>query len=195
MKKLLLSLVILLLVILSASALTDPYKVQRIYGFIDDITYLLVNPFIYENTTYGQYRGIDLDYSDASNGFRYLIMPTETALTSPGLQIGTFSMLATFMTRTRSANLRVTHTKLLHDADPSVMVDYELGVMYSISNGEGISNPPASMCLSTGSIVIPITSAISTVMDGNIYFRLTKNQNVTQAGQYSSTVTFYLEVQ
>ena len=185
----------MLMFLFSVSALIDPYKVQTIYGYIDDITYLKVDPFKYANTTFGNYIGIDLDYNDASNGFRYQIMPTDTPLTSAGLQIGTFSMLATFTSGNKTANLIVTHTKLIHDENSEIMVDYELGLMYSISNGSGISNPPASMCLSTGRIVVPITSAISTVMDGNIYFRLTKGQNVTQTGQYSSTVTFNLEVQ
>lgn len=194
MKKILV-LLSMMLFLFSASALIDPYKVQTIYGYIDDITYLRVDPFKYANTTFGNYIGIDLDYNDASNGFRYQIMPTDTQLTSPGLQIGTFSMLVTFVSGSRTANLVVTHTKLKHDENDAVLVDYELGIMYSISNGTGISSPPASMCLSTGSIVVPITSAISTVMDGNIYFRLTKGQNVTQTGQYSSTVTFSLEVQ
>ena len=170
------------------------YKTQRVFGYIDDIIYLSVSPYKYANTTMGNYTGIDLDYNDENNGFRYLIQPSQN---SPGLQVGSFSILATFAISRKTATLTVTHSKLtLVGSNPAVAVDYELGIKYAISDGTGISNPEPSFCLSTSSIVLHITSQISTVMDGSIYFRLASgNDNkITEEGQYASTVTFFLEV-
>ena len=176
---------------LPLAALGHRQSSQRIFGYIDDIMFLSVSTYKYADTTMGNYVGINLDYEDENNGFRYLIRPSQE---SPGLQIGSFSMLTTFAVTQRQARLTVSHTKLILDTNPSVSVDYELGIMYSISDGSSISNPEPSFCLSTGSIVLPINSRISTVMDGSIYFRLATGNEVTEAGQYTSTVTFNLEV-
>ena len=192
MKKILIALFILL-TLLPVAALDHRKTSQRIFGYIDDIMYLSVSTYKYADTTMGSYRGINLDYTDKNNGFRYLISPQTN---SPGLQIGSFSMLATFAVTQRSARLRVTHTKLVLETDSSVSVDYELGLMYSISNGSSITSPDPAFCLSDGSITLNINSAISTVMDGSIYFRLANGDanKVTEVGQYASTVTFILEV-
>ena len=111
--------------------------------------------------------------------------------------MGSFSILATFAISKKTATLTVSHDKLtLVGSNPAVSVDYSLGIKYAISDGTGITNPDPSFCLSTGSIVLHITSLTSTVMDGSIYFRLASgNANkITEEGQYSSTVTFTLEV-
>ena len=193
MKKIVLIAFFILIALLPAAALDHRQSSQRIFGYIDDIMYLSVSSYRYADTTMGNYVGINLDSEDQNNGFRYLISPAHE---SPGLQIGSFSMLTTFAVQQRAARLTVSHTKLVLDSDPSVSVDYELGILYSISDGSKITSPDPAFCLSTSSITLDITSKISTVMDGSIYFRLaTGNENkVTEAGQYSSTVTFNLEV-
>ena len=193
MKKIVLIAFFILITLLPVAALDHRQSSQRIFGYIDDIMYLSVSTYRYADTAMGNYVGINLDSEDENNGFRYLISPAHE---SPGLQIGSFSMLTTFAVQQRAARLTVSHTKLVLDSNPSVSVDYELGILYSISDGSKITSPDPAFCLSTGSIVLNISSTISTVMDGSIYFRLaTGNENkVSQAGQYSSTVTFNLEV-
>lgn len=189
----------------SAFAVEDTYRSQKIFGYIDDLTYLYVSPFKYAGSQYQNFYGIDLDYNDESNGFRYQIMPSAQTR-QPGLQIGTFSLLATFMKTARSANLVVSHTKLINETDSSAMLEYDLAIMYSFSDGAGIYNPGTTKngspyyCYSTGTISVPMTSSssqsIATIMDGNIYFRLVDAvSSSTTPGQYSSTVTFSLVVQ
>ena len=188
MKKTIL-LLLLLLTAFSVFGLFDPYSVQKISGYIDDMTYLYVSPYQYESTTYGQFYGIDLDYNDASNGFRYQIKPSSD--NEPGLQIGTFTLLATFVNSSKTANLKVTHEKLIH-SNGNDKLEYELAILYTISDGTSISNPDPKIGTSTQTITVPISSSIASVLDGNIYFRL--KEAPTVEGQYTSRVRFYLEV-
>ncbi len=185
----------------------DPYKTQTISGFVDDISYLYVSPFRYEGIVSNGYEGINLDYTDTTNDERYLIQPTDIALSSPGLQIGTFSILSTFIENTSltSVKLVISHTKLIHSSNTTDAgkLDYELGVMYSLSNGSTIGSATAHMCYSTDSslsgaksIEINLwnaTTRMASIQDGNIYFRLAKDVTPTIAGQYTSVVTFALE--
>ncbi|MBO4718128.1 MAG: hypothetical protein J5599_09545 [Spirochaetales bacterium] len=194
MKKFLLVLITIVTFLLPLSATYDPYATQQVSGFIDDVTYLYISPFKYENVQYQQYYGIDLDYSNTSNGHRFLIMPTDTQLTTPGLQIGTFKILATFVTSRRQANLVVTHGKLIHTVDSSVQLDYELAVQYAISDGESITRPAPTIGLSNTEMRISIATPIASVLEGNVYFRLANGVAATVAGQYTSSVTFTLEV-
>lgn len=194
MKKLLLVLVSIVTFLLPVAATYDPYATQQVSGFIDDVTYLYVSPYKYADVQYQQYYGIDLDYSNTSNGHRFLIMPTETPLTTPGLQIGTFKILATFVTSRKQANLVVTHEELIHTEDPSVKLDYELAVQYAISDGESITRPAPTIGLSNTEMRISVATPIASVLEGNIYFRLATGVAATVAGQYTSSVTFTLEV-
>ena len=195
MKRLLLFLITIVTFLLPVSAITDPYATQQISGFIDDVTYLYVSPYKYADVQYQEYYGIDLDYSNTSNGHRFLIMPTNTPLETPGLQIGTFKILATFVTSRRHATLVVSHEKLIHTVDSSVQLDYELAVQYAISDGESITRPPATMCLSNTEMRIQVATPIASVLEGNIYFRLASGVAATRSGQYTSSVTFILEVE
>ena len=178
MKKILFFLIAIVTFLLPVSALYDPYATQQLSGFIDDVTYLYVSPYKYENVQYQNYYGIDLDYSNTSNGHRFLIMPTENALTTR-----------------RQATLVVRHEELIHTVDPSVKLDYELGVQYAISDGESITRPPATMCVSNTDMRIQVATPIASVLEGNIYFRLASGVSATRSGQYASSVTFILEVQ
>lgn len=190
----------------SAYAETDPFKVQTISGYIDDITYLYVSPFNFGTTVSNGYAGINLDYSDTSNDNPFknqvnLIKPISGNVL--GLQIGSFTVLTTYKSTAIAAiNLVITHTKLLHTTDTSAKLDYELGVLYSVSNGiVDPQNPPAEVrevCLSTetspdNKIVISLLQGtkIAAIQNGYIYFRLKDTATVT--GQYESVVTFSLE--
>ncbi len=195
MKRFLLILITIVTFLLPVSAIYDPYTTQQVSGFIDDVTYLYVSPYKYADVQYQNYYGIDLDYNNTSNGHRFLIMPTANPLTTPGLQIGTFKILATFVTSRRQATLVVRHGELIHTMDSSVKLDYELGVQYAISDGESITRPPATMCVSNTDMRIQVATPIASVLEGNIYFRLASGVSATRAGQYTSSVTFILEVQ
>ena len=195
MKRFLLILITIVTFLLPVSAIYDPYTTQQVSGFIDDVTYLYVSPYKYADVQYQNYYGIDLDYNNTSNGHRFLIMPTENPLVTPGLQIGTFKILATFVTSKRQATLVVRHGELIHTMDSSVKLDYELGVQYAISDGESITRPPATMCVSNTDMRIQVATPIASVLEGNIYFRLASGVSATRAGQYTSSVTFILEVQ
>ena len=195
MKKILLFLITIVTFLLPVSATYDPYATQQLSGFIDDVTYLYVSPYRYANVQYQDYYGIDLDYNNTSNGHRFLTMPTDTPLTTPGLQIGTFKILATFVTSQKQGYLVVSHDELVLTTDASVRLDYELGLQYSVSDGETVSRPPASMCLSNTDMRIALATPIASVLEGNIYIRLANGTNLTRSGQYLSTVTFTLEVQ
>ena len=202
-------LIILLLIVFSMCSLfaslnpTDPYRVQTISGFIDDILYLNVSPFLYDGIVQNGYAGINLDSSDSSNDFRYLIKPT-TALSSPGLVIANFSVLVTYKHLELSTlKLVVTHTKLIHTNDNSVKLDYELAVMYTLNDGSTTQNNAnqnvSKFCYSedatsNNSIEINLkqTSGVSSIQNGNIYFRLKNNETPTVTGQYYSTIKFSL---
>ena len=82
MKKLIL-LAVMISILFSVFAVEDSCKTQVISGYIDDLTYLYVSPYKYASSRFDSYYGIDLDYNDESNGFRYLIMPTDSR--QPGL--------------------------------------------------------------------------------------------------------------
>lgn len=177
---------------------------QKISGYIDDITFLSISNFAYDNINEG--KGINLNYTDESNTVnRYLITPTSEILTLPGLPIGTFSLIATFTENQSGGRLTITHDKLVNSSDPSVEYDYELGIKYSLNNGNTILDVPAKMCLSRNSTItsisgqksvvinLPGENGIVSIQDAGIYFRLTKDSIVSVTGQYFSTVTFNLE--
>ncbi len=184
----------------------DPYRTQTISGFIDDISYLYVSPFLYEGIVSNGYDGINLDPNDTENEFRYLIRPSGTALSSPGLVIGNFSMLVTYKETTiTSLTLYVTHGKLIHTNDVNTTLDYELAVLYSLSNGTTIADPQQKICYSADSsdlaslsrdkkieINLLQSSKVSSIQDGNIYFRLRSGNLPSVTGQYTSIITFSL---
>ena len=198
---------VLLLLIFSLfsvfSATIDPFKMQTISGFIDDISYLYVGPFRYEAIGPIGYSGINLDYSnDNTNTDRYQVMPSATSLTTPGVQIGTFSALATYTQSPtiQGVKLTITHAKLSHTTAENTTLEYELAVVYRIGNGTDPGDEETKICLSTESasnnkieIVLAKPTKIAAIQNGYIYFRLAKNQTPTVTGQYSSVVTFTME--
>lgn len=151
-----------------------------------------------ENNHTQHYKGLNLDIADTNNANQYLITPSATH--ELGLLIGTFNVETT----NNSYVLLIYHTQLSSGANN---VDYELGVSYSISG----DNRVTSYCLANDSanplsnssqliqnhkmIGISLNSLNRVVLinNGGVYFRLA--QQVTQEGQYSSTITFYLGTQ
>ena len=205
-------LIVLLLIVFSMCSLfavqnsTDPYRMQTISGFIDDILYLNVSPFLYDGIVQNGYAGINLDHNDSANDFRYLIQPTpSTPLQYPGLVIGTFSVLVTYKNINLSTlKLIVTHNKLVHSNDNSVKLDYELAVMYTLNDGSGNQNSAyvdiAAFCYSEDAstndkieINLKQGSGVSSIQNANIYFRLKDGDTPTVTGQYYSTIKFSLE--
>ena len=186
-------------------ATSDPYKVQNISGYIDDIAYLYVSPFRYDGIVATGYDGIDLDVSDSSSNTANIlnqIKPSTNALSEPGLQIGSFSVLATYTQSTtlQSVKLIITHTKLIHTTDPTKTLEYELAVLYAIGNGTSTGGETRRYCYSTeassnNEIVINLwqTTKISAIQNGYIYFRRADSTTPPAVGQYQSAVTFSLE--
>lgn len=208
MKKLIILLIIFLLFSINAlfAATIDPYRVQTISGFIDNILYLYVSPFLYEGIVSNGYAGVNLDHQDTNNDIRYLIAPTNRALSEPGLVIGQFSVLATYKDISLSAlNLVITHTKLVHTNDSSIKLDYELAVLYTLNDGSSTQNSNyidiKRYCYSedsdssTKSITIDLkqSSDVTSIQNANIYFRLKNGDTPSVTGQYVSTIKFSLE--
>ena len=203
MKRGLLLLLFLLVSVVSAFCATiDPYRVQTISGYIDDIAYLYVSPFRYDGIVATGFAGINLDVSDTTNEHRNQIQSTQTALSTPGVQIGSFSVLATYTQSAtiQSVKLTITHTKLIHTTDPNATLEYELAVLYAIGNGTTTGNETRQYCYSTSAqsnnkieISLAQSTKIAAIQNGYIYFRLAQNQTPSVAGQYESTVTFAME--
>ena len=158
----------------------------------------------------GQYYGINLDYTDDSNPYRFLIAPTTTALSTPGLEIGTLSAFLT-LSQGHSAVLTVVHDRLRNsNSDYSnVTVDYELSLVYSINMGSGEDAISGSrFCLGLDHLTTPLSqidsnrkmivdipyASVISIHDAGIYFRMNKDSSVFVPGQYSSSVVFELSV-
>lgn len=183
-------------------ATIDPFKVQTISGFIDDIAYLYVSPFRYDSIGVVGYAGINLDYNDTSNTNRALIKPSSTAFSAPGVQMGTFSALATYTNSSTitGAKLTITHTKLIHTTASNTTLEYELAVLYRIGNGTTVGNENTQYCLSTEAasnnkieITLSQSTKIASIQGGYLYFRLANGVTPTVTGQYESVVTFMME--
>lgn len=191
---------------------TDPFKVQTISGFIDDICYLYVSPFTFDYVGTVGYTGINLDPNDNTSTYGNLVNPPSSALSSSlsedqvlprlGVQMGTFSVLATYTqsTTVHGVKLTITHSKLVHTTDSSAKLEYELGVLYAISNGTTTGSNIPKICLSTEAssnnkieIELAQESKIVAIQNAYLYFRLAYGETATVTGQYESIVTFSLE--
>lgn len=205
MKRIVLALILLLSVSFVLCAISDPYKVQNISGYIDDIAYLYVSPFRYDGIVAEGYDGINLDVTNNGGNTADIlnqIKPSTTALSQPGLQIGSFSVLATYTQSTTlsSVKLVITHTKLIHTTDPTKTLEYELAVLYAVGNGTTTGSETRQYCYSSeassnNKIEINLwqTTKISAIQNGYIYFRRADSTTPPAVGQYQSAVTFLLE--
>lgn len=202
MKRILVSLFLIVSMATLFSATIDPFKVQTISGFIDDIAYLYVSPFRYDSIGAVGYAGINLDYNDTSNTDRALIKPSSTAFSAPGVQMGTFSALATYTNSSTitGAKLTITHTKLIHTTASNTTLEYELAVLYRMGNGTTVGDEITQYCLSTEAasnnkieITLAQSTKIAAIQNGYLYFRLANGESPSVTGQYESVVTFMME--
>lgn len=207
---------------------------QKIAGYIldneedytDDYTYLYVQDFI-DPLGSGQsengYHGINLDYNDEEDTltyssaagtnliYKYMITPTASRLQELGLKISSFTVYVTYaQNQANGARLIITHTPLYWRSpggtiDTSIAVDYELGVLYAIDDGNHVSEYSKQICLSSDSnltqyeverrilIQLPNTAGKASVQDAGLFFRMTSGAFPTEHGQYVGDVTFSLE--
>lgn len=202
MKRIIIALFLIVSLFSVFGATIDPFKVQTISGFIDDIAYLYVSPFRYDSIGAVGYAGINLDYNDTSNNDRALIKPSATAFSSPGVQMGSFSALVTYTNSSTvtGAKLTITHTKLIHTTESSTTLEYELAVLYRLGNGTTVGNENTQYCLSTEAasnnkieITLAQSTKIASLQGGYLYFRLANGQAPSVTGQYESVVTFMME--
>lgn len=164
---------------------------QPIAGFIKSADFCILeisNYFddnIIKDTKIGNtyYKGINLDTGDTNtSNDKYLIMPSETLVM--GKRIGAFNLKAS----KHAYTLKITHDKLLKK-NGTTNYDYQLGVRLSI-NGSIFENA----CSSTQTLTLDFSgygNGVLLVEDAGIYFRLI--DTVSEAGQYTSTVTFIVE--
>ena len=164
---------------------------QPIAGFIKSADFCVLeisNYFddnIIKDTKIGNvyYRGINLDTGDSNtSNDKYLIVPSPANLIM-GKRIGAFNMKASH----HGYTLKITHEKLVKQNGASY--DYQLGVSLTI-DGQTIENA----CSSTQTLTIDFSgfgNGVLLVEDAGVYFRLI--DTVSEAGQYSSTVTFIVE--
>ena len=202
MKRILVSLFLIVSMATLFGATIDPFKIQTISGFIDDITYLYVSPFRYDSIGAVGYAGINLDYNDSSNRDSALIKPSTTALSAPGVQMGSFSALATYTNSSTvtGAKLTITHTKLIHTTESNTTLEYELAVLYRLGNGTTVGDEIKQYCLSTEAasnnkieIILAQSTKIAAIQNGYLYFRLANGESPSVTGQYESVVTFTME--
>ena len=202
-------LIFIFLIVLSTLSLSATTKIddisQPIAGYIkstDFCTLEITNYFTtgdtispgpeYNGVTY---RGINLDTS-ASNtsNDKNLIMPSPTLVM--GKRIGTFNLKASHHDYT----LRITHDKLIKQNGTSY--DYQLGISFSINGKEeiyaccSVGSTGSAELGRSGDITINFSQSkygdgVLIVHDAGIFFRLV--DLVTEAGQYTSTVTFIVE--
>lgn len=160
---------------------------QEIVAYINGILELELSGFYYTGINEG--KGLNLDINDDTNNFRYLIAPTQSPKTVPGLLIANFSLISS----SSNYRLTITHDKLVNNNNHSIMYDYELCTIYSVLKDSAmiqrtvfcISNPDSSI-LSFDEI-----HGALMLQDAGLYFRLCTE--IQDAGLYYSTVTLVLE--
>ena len=175
---------------------------QELIGYINSVTRLEVSQPVYGGD------GFNLDIMDPTNPIRFQIAPTMVALSVPGAQIGSFSMI----TDDIGSNLRITHTPLSiivekNGVPTTVILDWELGVSWDQGG-----SPQQQMCLSAGwsmggnvseinrSIIIHLVPSegnanhsIVRIQNANLLFRLSSEYPVKEEGVYIATVIFEVE--
>lgn len=160
---------------------------QSILAYINGVLELEISPFNYANLNGG--KGINLNINDDTNNFRYLIAPTQTPNSVPGLLVGSYSLISS----SSDYKLTITHDKLVKTTDSSIQYDYELCTIYSVLIGSTMVERTAYSTATPHSIEINFneTHGILMLQNAGLYFRL--STEVHDSGQYQSTVTLILE--
>lgn len=209
MKRLLMVLSTALLLTFSVFAVFRKSSALEIAGYYDNVFSLSVTNLL-DASDWSDKNGINLNYTDTGNANNtYLIAPTNIPLSKPGLKIGTFDLMVSFSASIdghTSANLTITHDKLIHTTDSSTAFDYELAVNYDINNGNTITSDVTKICYSAdttlngaNSIVIPIVpynpnAGLCAITSAGLFFRLSLDDVVDVEGSYVSTIKFEMEM-
>ena len=203
MKKLIVIMILTLSSLSFVAAKQGPSASQTIAGFIqnEDADYMNIALNLESIVTNGN--GVNLDVADTNNKNRFLISPSTAH--ELGLKVGTFSIVST----QSDVVLRVYHTKMSANNGLN-LVDYELGLSYSLADGTTFSdyctgvassdvpNDPLSSSansLITAKKMLELdlamhSTSVILVQQGGIFFRLSELPTVK--GNYKSTITFVL---
>lgn len=160
---------------------------QGIVAHINEVFELELSGFYYTSLNEG--KGLNLNINDDTNNFRYLIAPTQTPKSVPGLLIANFSLISS----SSNYRLTITHDKLVNTTDHNLVYDYELCTVYSVLKDSTMiqhtvyctSNPDSSV------LNFNEVQGILMLQNAGLYFRLCTE--VQDAGLYNSTVTLLLE--
>ncbi len=170
---------------------------QTIYGYYGDVFTLEISKPIYTGD------GFNLNVNDTSNENRTKLAPTATPLSTPGLEIGTFSLVSS----NPDITLKITHTPLTLHYDENgesktAWVDWELCVSWEkdgefttayclSSNWDSANAVPENLRI----ISIPLndSGSVARLVNSGMYFRLTSSSAVSKAGKYIASVIFEVD--
>ena len=157
-----------------------------ILAHINDVFEMEVTSFYYAGMNGG--KGLNLNINDEANNFRYLISPTQTPKTVPGLLIANFSLISS----SPDYQLTISHDKLTNDDNSSIKYDYELCTVYSVLKGSSMVER-AEYCLANENAILSFNEVQGVLMlqNAGLYLRLCTE--VIDGGTYHSTVTLVLE--
>ena len=189
MKKLLIIFVILTLSfsLFAWKELDFAARNQDVVAYINEVLELDITGFYYSGINEG--RGLNLNINDDANNFRYLISPTQTSKSIPGLLIANFSL----MSSSSDYRLTLSHNKLINSTDNSIVYDYELCVIYSVLKGSTMVERTVYCTSNPDNCVLNFNEIHGIIMlqNAGLYFRLCTE--VQDAGTYNSTITLLLE--
>ena len=160
---------------------------QSIIAHINGILDLEVTDFYYTSSNDG--KGINLNINDENNNFRYLLAPTNIPQSVPGLLIANFSLISS----SSNYQLTLSHSKLVNNNDNTIKYDYELCTIYSVQKGNQTIERTAYCVASPDSMVLNFNEihGILMLQNAGLYLRLC--EEITDPGEYSSTITLFLE--
>ena len=160
---------------------------QEIVAHINEVFELDLSGFYYTSINEG--KGLNLNINDETNNFRYLIAPTQTPKSVPGLLIANFSLISS----SSDYKLTITHDKLVNTTDYNLVYDYELCTIYSVLRDSTMVQHTVYCTSNPDSSVLNFNEVHGILMlqNAGLYFRLCTE--VQDAGLYNSTVTLVLE--
>lgn len=157
-----------------------------ILAHINGVFEMEVTSFYYAGSNDG--KGLNLNINDETNNFRYLISPTQTPKSVPGLLIANFSLISS----SSDYQLTISHDKLTNDDSSSIKYDYELCTVYSVLKGTSMVEK-TEYCLANENAVLRFNEiqGILMLQNAGLYLRLCTE--VIDSGTYHSIVTLVLE--
>ena len=160
---------------------------QEIVAHIDEVFELDLSGFYYTSMNEG--KGLNLNINDETNNFRYLIAPTQTPKSVPGLLIANFSLISS----SSDYRLTISHDKLVNSSNNSIVYDYELCIIYSVLRGSTMVQNTVYCTSNPDNSVLNFNEVHGILMlqNAGLYFRLCTE--VQDAGLYNSTVTLVME--